>query len=116
MLLPWALLVAFLAQAAISVAFAAAEFWAVNSDLSRFFGQVVSQVGDRPLDVFPRAMKRFFVWVLPIGALSWMPAGLLVGRFGVGFSLGYTALVVAFAYGVTRLYAFGMRRYESAMG
>lgn len=111
-----ALSVAFTAQVALNVLFQGLEFWMVDADLSRFLNGVFTQVGDRPLDVYPRALKRFFLWVVPLGALAWFPAGLVVGRLGLGFALGYAALVGLFAVLACQVFARGMRRYESALG
>lgn len=115
-LLPVAFAIGCTGQAALSVMFEALEFWAVNADLSRFFSGVFSQIADRPLDVYPRLMKRFFIWAVPLGALSWFPAGLLVGRYDFLQTVGYGAVVVTFAFLATRMFGRGMRRYESAMG
>jgi len=114
-LVPLAFAVAFTAQAALVVLLQGLEFWAVNADLSRFFSQIFTQISDRPLDVYPRGVKRFFIWAVPIGALAWFPAGVLVGRHGALFVLGYACLIALFAVAAGRLFARGMRRYESAM-
>jgi ABC-2 type transport system permease protein len=115
-LVPFVLGVAFVAQAALLIFFQALEYWVVNADLARFFSNVFSQIGDRPLDVYPRGMKRFLVWCLPLGAIAWFPAGVVVGRHGWGFTLVYTAVVLLFAWLTARLFQAGMRRYESALG
>ncbi len=117
----WALIapamaVACTAQAALVVLFQGLEFWVVNADFARFFNHVFTQIADRPLDVYPRGMKRFFVWAIPLGALAWFPAGLVVGRHSALFALGYAALILLFARFAIAVFERGMRRYESAMG
>jgi ABC-type uncharacterized transport system permease subunit len=61
-------------------------------------------------------MKRLLLWAIPVGALAWFPAGLLIGRHGALFVLGYALVVALFAALAGRLFARGMRRYESALG
>ena len=111
-----ALAVACTAQIALVVLFQGLEFWVVNADLARFFNNVFTQIADRPLDVYPRGMKRVFTWLLPLGALAWFPAGLVVGRHGAVFALVYTVVVLLFARLAVAVFERGMRRYESALG
>jgi len=113
--LPLALGMAAVGQVALVVLFQSLEFWAVNADLSRFFGSVFSQIADRPLDVYPRLMKRFFVWVLPLGALSWFPTGLVLGHHSAVATALYVGVVALFLGAALVAFRAGMRRYESAM-
>lgn len=115
-LLPVALGVAFVGQVGLVIGFQALEYWVVNGDLARFCNGVFTQIADRPLDVYPRGMKRVFVWLVPLGALAWFPAGLVVGRHGLGFTALNGLVVTAFTLAAAALFRRGMRRYESAMG
>ncbi|MEZ6013574.1 MAG: ABC-2 family transporter protein [Planctomycetota bacterium] len=115
-LLPVAIGIGCAAQIGLVITFQALEFWVVNADFARFFSNVFSQIADRPLDVYPRGMKRLFLWAIPLGGLAWYPAGLVIGKLSAGFAVGYAAVVALFVVLATRLFVRGMRRYESALG
>jgi ABC-2 type transport system permease protein len=112
----WAIAIAFFAQTVVAVLYACAEFWFLNSDLGRTFSEVFGSIGSRPLDIYNRRVRMFFVLLVPIGFLAWLPASLMLGRIGPGAGLLHTAWIVAVGLLVFRLWNRGFRRYESAMG
>lgn len=114
--LVWAVALAFWAETILHVLYACAEFWFLDSDLGRFFNETFGTLGDRPIDIYGRRVRLFLLFLLPVGALSWFPASLLLGRLSPWMALAYSAWIAAFGWGIFRLWKRGFRRYESAMG
>ncbi len=112
---PWAVLLAFYGQVLFSVFGSLAEFYFLNSDLGRMFSTGVGHMVERPLDIYSRGLRRFFLFALPAGALSYVPACLVLGRIGPAEGLAYTAFYLAFGAAVSAFWRWSFRRYESAM-
>ena len=112
----WGIAIAFFAQTVVTVLFASAEFWFMNSDLGRTFSEVFGSIGSRPLDIYNRRVRTFFLLLVPIGFLAWLPASLMLGRIGFLAGLLHTAWIVVLGRVVFWLWNRGFRKYESAMG
>lgn len=112
----WGFAIAFFAQTVLTVLYATAEFWFLNSDLARTFSEVFGSLGSRPIDIYNRRVRTFFLLLVPIGFLAWLPASLMLGRIGLLAGLLHTAWIAAVGLGVFRLWNRGFRRYESALG
>jgi ABC-2 type transport system permease protein len=111
----WGIALAWWSRTVLTVLFASLEFYVLNSDLSHFCYDVTSAGADRPLDVFGRRTRLFLLTVVPVGALAYIPAGMVLGRLGALESLGHTAWLLVFGVLVFRWWGRGFRRYESAM-
>ncbi len=107
---------AFYVQVVLTVLFAIPEFFFLNSDVSRFLRESLGAVQDRPLDIFSRRVKVFFLTAVPIGAIAQVPAALILGRIGISTALLFAGWLLIFSLVVFRLFVLGFRRYESAMG
>ena len=114
--LPCALVVIAWSQVFLVLSYNLCELWLLNSDLGHLAGMFASSFGERPLDVYPKGLARFMIFVVPVAGIAWFPASLLLGRLDVAFALLYPLVLVAFAAVVLRLFRIGMRRYESALG
>ena len=77
---------------------------------------LLSNFGERPLEVYPSVIRRLLKFVLPVAGMAWYPASLVLGRLDPAFALGYPVLLLGFAALVLRVFQRGLRRYESAMG
>ena len=115
LLLPAAPAVAF-SQVFLTMAYNAVELWVLNSDLGHIASMLLSNLGERPLEVYPRPLTRLLLFVAPVGALAWYPSSLLLGRLEPAMAAGYPLALVAFAWAVARIFRRGLRNYESAMG
>jgi ABC-2 type transport system permease protein len=113
--LPWALALAFWSRTAITVLFSIVEFHVLHSDLSHFAHEAFMAGADRPLDVFTRRIRAFLLYVVPVGAMTYVPAALVLGRVGPLAGLLHTAWMVAFGLAVFAWWRRGFARYESAM-
>ena len=107
---------AFYVQIVLTVLFAIPEFLFLNSDISRFLRESFGAVQDRPLDIFSRRVKLFFLTAIPIGAIAQVPAGMILGRIEPGAAILFAGWLLFFSLVVFRLFLLGFRRYESAMG
>ena len=63
-----------------------------------------------------RRVRMFFLLLVPIGFLAWLPASLMLGRIGPLAGILHTAWIVVLGLVVFRLWNRGFRRYESALG
>jgi ABC-2 type transport system permease protein len=114
--LPVAVAVVAWSQVFLTVGYNVFEFWLLHSDVGHLTSMFVSNLGERPLEVYPTGLQRFLLFVIPVAGIAWFPASLLLGRLGVGFAVLYPLLLVAFAVLVMRVFRRGLRRYESALG
>lgn len=115
-LLPVALTVVAFSQVFLTMAYNAVELWVLNSDLGHIASMLLSNLGERPLEVYPRTLTRVLLFVAPVGALAWYPSSLLLGRIDLAMAAGYPLVLAAFAWAVARIFRRGLRNYESAMG
>lgn len=114
--LPCALVVIAWSQVFLMLSYNLCELWLLNSDLGHLMSMFMSNFGERPLDVYPKGIARFLMFVVPVAGIAWYPASLLLGRLDLAFALLYPLVLIAFAFVVMRLFRRGMRRYESALG
>lgn len=114
--LPLAVVVIAWSQVFLTMAYNILEFWVLHSGVGHMAEVVVSNAGERPLEIYPSAVTRVLQFVLPVAGLTWFPASLVLGRLEVAFVLGYPVLLLAFGGAMGWLFRRGMRRYESAMG
>ena len=77
------------------------SFWSVTS-LARY-----------PMSIYPRFLVAFMTFVIPIGMLSSIPAGVLFGRHGWQEVLGAVAASIIFTYLAQRIFMLCLRRYQS---
>lgn len=96
--------------------FAAFEVAWVGSDVMRFMTELLLSGSDRPLDIFGARVRAFLIYVVPVGALTHVPASILLGRYGWLESFGLVAWLIALGVGVAFGWTRAFRRYESAMG
>jgi len=96
--------------------FAALEVVFVGSDVMRFLNELLLSGSDRPLDIFGARIRAFLIYVIPVGALTHVPASILLGRYGGLEALGLVAWLIALGVGVAFGWTRAFRRYESAMG
>jgi ABC-2 type transport system permease protein len=114
--LPCAVAVIAWSQVFLMLSYNVVEFWLLNSDVGHLVSMLLSNFGERPLEVYPSAIGRLLKFVLPVAGMAWYPASLVLGRLDPAFALAYPVLLVGFAALVVRVFRRGLRRYESAMG
>jgi ABC-2 type transport system permease protein len=115
-MLAWATLLAFWARTVLSVLFTITEFYAVNSDLSNVAWEVSMTVADRPADVFPMRLRQFLTSLVPVAAISTLPAAMVLGRLTLLECALHSLWLMALGMGVFRWWRRSFRRYTSAMG
>ncbi|MFN7975387.1 MAG: ABC-2 family transporter protein [Acidobacteriota bacterium] len=112
----WGLALTWWTQIVLCVLFSIPELYILNSDIGRFLRELFMAVEDRPLDIFTRRVKAFFLYVVPVGAMVQVPASLVLGRWSVLEGVAMSAFMVAAGFAVFALWKASFRRYESAMG
>lgn len=94
-------------------------FWLIDSRESAnaftYGGRTISEF---PLDILGVWFRRFFVWIVPIGFVAWLPGTRVLDAprpAGVSSGLAWAAPLAAAASVVaaTLIWQQGMRRYES---
>lgn len=115
-LIPPALALILVAQVFLTIAYNTIELWVLNSDLGHVAAMLLGNLGERPLEVYPRGLKRFLLFVIPVGGIAWYPASLVLGRLTPAMALGYPLCIAAFGWVAIQVFRRGLRRYESAMG
>lgn len=113
--LPFALALTWWSQVVLRVLFSIIEFYLLNSDLGEFMRELFMAVEDRPLEIFSRRIRLFFLYAVPVGAMAQVPASIVLGKLSMLEAVGYALFLVLFGSGVFRFWNRSMRRYESAM-
>jgi ABC-2 type transport system permease protein len=114
-LLVWALALACWCRTVLSVLYTVSEFYVVHSDLSNVAWEVSMNMADRPADVFPLRFRQLLTSVVPVAALSTLPAAMVLGRIGPLEALAHTAWLALLGLGVFRLWRWSFRSYQSAL-
>jgi len=96
--------------------FSAAETALVGSDVMRFLSELLLSGSDRPLDIFGARIRAFLIYVIPVGALTHVPASILLGRYGWLEAVAAAAWSIAFGVAVAWGWSRAFRGYQSAMG
>lgn len=112
----WGVAVAWWGRTVTSILYSTVEFYLVSSGLSKFLEFFLTAFGERPLDIYTQRLKLFFLTALPVGALAYVPASVVLGRDPPWTMLVHTAWLTLFGLGVFRFWKRSFRRYESAMG
>lgn len=105
----------FWARTMVGVLFSMLEIHFVGSDANRFLQEIVHATADRPLDIFGARVRAFLLYAIPTGALTHIPASLVLRRYGL--LEGTLTVSWLLLLGVLLLIAWhrSFRRYESAM-
>lgn len=116
----WAMPIAFAAvawsQVALTVAYSSTELFVLNSGVGHLFSHMLSNMAERPIDVYPTGIRRALLFVVPLAGISWYPTSLVLGRLDPLFAALYPLVLVGFGWAVAFVFRRGLRRYESAMG
>lgn len=96
--------------------FSGLEVFLVGSDAMRFVSELFHTTSDRPMDIFGARLKAFLIYVVPVGALTYVPAAIVLGRFNRVETFATVAWLLAFGLFVFWAWHRALRRYESAMG
>lgn len=115
LVLPWAVALSFWGRVVLTVLFSIAEFHLLNSDLSHFGMECAMTPAERPLDIFAARVRQFLLFLVPVGALSHMPAAMVLGRYTPLEGLWCTLWMAALGLLVFRWWRRSFRRYESAL-
>lgn len=109
-------LLSFWVRTVVGVLFSLLELYMLGSDATRFLHELFHAASDRPIDIFSARIRLFLLYIVPIGALTQVPACLVLGRYDLVEAVLSIAWLLAL--GVLLLIAWhrGFRRYESAMG
>jgi ABC-2 type transport system permease protein len=92
------------------------ELYAIGSDATKFFYELFHSATDRPVDVFGARVRAFLIYIIPVGALTTVPAGMLLGHFGLLEAVATVAWLVVFGLAIFAAWGRAFRNYESAMG
>lgn len=94
-------------------------FWTVEStEAVNAFTYGGSDLVQYPLNIFDQWLRRLFLWIIPLGFVSYFPAVAILGKHDpLGFPTwtGFAAPIAAalFALATGWLWGFGVRHYRS---
>ena len=96
--------------------FSTGELWLLGSEIGSFFRDVLYSTTDRPMDVFGARLRLFLLYIVPVGALTQVPASLVLGHYSALEAAAACAWLVALGLAVFAMWNRSLRRYESARG
>lgn len=112
----WGVAVACWARLITLVLFSIPEFFLLSSDLARFLFGAFNAPIDRPLDIFGRRIRQVLLYVIPVGAMTYFPAALVLGKSTVSVSAVATLWLAALGGLIFWAWKRCFRTYESALG
>ena len=68
------------------------------------------------MDIFGRRLRAFLLYIVPVGALTQVPASMVLGRYSLLESLFATVWFVVLGLLVFAAWDRSFQRYESARG
>jgi ABC-2 type transport system permease protein len=92
------------------------ELWLLGSDVQNFLQDLLHSACDRPMDIFGARLRFFLLYLVPIGALTQIPASMVLGRVSLGQAAMECGWLVVLGLVVFAVWNRSLRRYESAMG
>jgi ABC-type uncharacterized transport system permease subunit len=112
----FAIALSFWVRVVVVTLFSILELWLVGSDVARFLQDTFHAANDRPVDVFNARIRSFLLYVVPVGALSQLPAAIVLGRYSVLEGAAASGWLVVLGLLVFAGWNRSLHRYESAMG
>jgi ABC-type uncharacterized transport system permease subunit len=94
----------------------ASQFWLLGSDAARFIHELFHAASDRPVDIFGARTRTFLLFIVPIGALTQIPASMVLGRYSLVQGALASLWLAALGLLVFAAWNRSFRRYESALG
>jgi ABC-2 type transport system permease protein len=67
-----------------------------------------------PVSLYPGWLRLLLTWVIPVGIITTVPAGVLTGVTSVKMLAGMIVLAIALMIAASALFRFGLRHYKSA--
>lgn len=92
------------------------DMWLLGSDAGRFLSESFNAASDRPVDIFGAKVRAFLLYVVPVGALTQVPAELVLGRYSAAGGAAAVAWLAVLGMAVLAAWRRSFRLYESAMG
>lgn len=103
------------ARVALAAWFALLDLRFVGSELGHFLRELLGAAHDRPFDLFGKRLRMFLLYVVPLGALTQIPASFVLGRYSLLEAAGILAWLAVVGALVIAAFGRALRRYESAM-
>ena len=88
--------------------------WVGNSRIPEIFDSI-NEFGKYPLGIFPKALRIFAAFVIPVAAVGFFPASALLGRLEWYMLIAVIPCALFFAFGIW-LYDHMIKRYEGVGG
>ncbi len=98
---------------AILLAFSGMLFWSPGFLFTWVFDGLF-QMARYPTGLYPGWLRLVLTWVVPVGAITTIPAQALTGTVPPSLLLGALGLAALFVLGASILFRQGLRRYNSA--
>ncbi len=98
---------------AVLLAFSALVLWSPGFLFTWVF-DALFQMARYPLGLYPGWLRLVLTWIVPVGAMTTVPAQALTSQLSTGMLIGSMALAVTFFASASALFRIGLRRYGSA--
>lgn len=70
-------------------------------------------LGRYPLTIYPRWLDRVLMFLIPVGAMGFLPAGALYGKIPTSDLIGATFAAIVFSWICYKIFMLGVRSYKS---
>jgi ABC-2 type transport system permease protein len=98
---------------AVLLVFTSMVFWSPDVLFTWVFDGMF-QMARYPLGLYPGWLRLVLTWIIPVGAITTIPAGMLTGAVGLEALLLMVGFSLLLLLGASALFNFGVRHYKSA--
>lgn len=88
--------------------------WLVRVDNLSIVSDTMWQIGRNPMQIFPKSVQFFFLYLLPIAIFGSVPAEQLVFKFSASMTVLAAVWGVFMLYGSRLFWRYGLSQYSSA--
>ena len=89
-------------------------FWVDKADQILWIPETLAEISSRPASIYPKWIKYFLMWILPILTSFNLPIDIIRGKVNVVNMLWYAGFVGAFTIANYRIWHAGLKKYQSS--
>jgi ABC-type uncharacterized transport system permease subunit len=106
----------FWARLVVVTLFSILELYFTGSEAARFVHDLFHAAYDRPLDIFSARVRHLLIYIVPVGALTQVPASIVLGRYDLLDAAFASVWLFGLGLLVFSAWNRSFKHYESAMG
>ena len=90
------------------------SFWVDKADQILWIPETLSEISSQPASIYPKWIRCFLMWLLPILTSFNLPIDIIRGKVNVVNMLWFVGFVGAFTIANYRIWHAGLKKYQSS--